>query len=194
MKGEDNAMDTIHRVVVVGTSGSGKTTFAARLARLMDVPHVELDSLHWEPNWIEAPLEIFRERVDRALSAERWVSDGNYSKVRDIVWRRADTIVWLDYSLLLSLWRLVKRTSQRIFRQEELWNGNRESFRSTFIGRESLFVWSITSRRRHHRDYPRLFKEYSHLRSVRLYSPREAEAWLTEVGARTKRPYQSRFL
>jgi adenylate kinase family enzyme len=167
----NNAMEAIHRVVVVGTSGSGKTTFAARLARMLAVPHVELDALHWEPNWVEAPLVIFRERVDRALSGDRWVVDGNYSKVRNIVWGRANMVVWLDYPLLLSLWQLVKRTSHRLVTREKLWNENRESFRSAFIGRESLFIWAITSRRRHHRDYPRLFQEYSHLRAIRLYSP-----------------------
>ena len=169
----------VKRIVVVGTSGSGKTTFARSLAQRLGYPHIELDSLHWLPNWTEAPLELFRERVTQAVASEYWVIDGNYGKVRDIVWSRADTIVWLDYPLWVALWRLLKRTARRVLMGEELWSGNRENFRSAFVGRESLFVWAITSRPRHHRDYPRLLREeYAHLRLFHFYSPREAERWM----------------
>ncbi|HET7377987.1 MAG TPA: AAA family ATPase, partial [Anaerolineae bacterium] len=82
------------RIAVIGVTGSGKTTFARNLAQHIDGVHIELDALHWEANWIEAPDEIFRERVEQATQTERWTTDGNYSKVRDIVWGRADTIVW----------------------------------------------------------------------------------------------------
>ncbi len=170
------------RIVVVGTSGSGKTTFARNLAQRLGYPHIELDSLHWLPNWTEAPLEFFRERVAHAVAGERWVIDGNYGKVRDIVWARADTIVWLDYPLGVALWRLLKRTAKRVLTREVLWSGNRENFRSAFIGRESLFVWAITSRPRHHRDYPRLLREqYAHLRVFRFCSPKEAEGWMARM-------------
>src|SRR5579859_8182423 len=108
------------RIVVVGTSGSGKTTMASTIARFLGIPHVELDALHWGPRWTEAPLGVFRERVDQALSHEAWTVDGNYSKVRDIVWRRADTVVWLDYPLWLIMQRLALRTAGRIISRQEL--------------------------------------------------------------------------
>ncbi len=172
----------MQRIVVIGTSGSGKTTLARRLAHLLGYPHVELDALHWEANWVEAQLEIFRERVTRALAGECWVMDGNYSKARDIAWGRADTIIWLDFPLALSLWRLLRRTMRRIFLRERLWNGNRESLRGAFIGRESLFAWAITSHARHQRDYPGLLKEQSaHLHATRLKTPAEVEAWVKNL-------------
>lgn len=181
----NNAMDSIHRVSVVGTTGSGKTTFAARLARLLAAPHVELDSLHWEPNWVEAPIEIFRERVGRALSGERWVVDGNYSKVRDIIWTRADTVVWLDYSLPTIFWRLTWRTLKRVITRQELWNKNRETLWNQ-LSKDSLFLWVLTSRPGHHRDYPRLLQEHKQLRVARLYSPQEAEEWLSRIATGNK--------
>ena len=89
---------------VVGTSAVGKTTLARALAALLGVPHVELDALHWEPNWTEAPDEMLRERVARDRR-RRWVVDGNYSKVRDLVWERVEAVVWLDLPLRTVLWR-----------------------------------------------------------------------------------------
>ncbi len=88
------------RINVVGVTGSGKTTLARRLSDRLDIPHVELDALFWGPGWTETPDDVFRERVRQALAGERWVVDGNYSRIRDIIWPRADTIIWLDYSWL----------------------------------------------------------------------------------------------
>ena len=111
------------RVVVIGTTGSGKTTLARRLAGRLGVPHVELDALHWDPDWTEAPPAVFRERTARALAGDGWMADGNYGKVRDLVWPRADTVVWLDFPLFVTLWRLVRRTFRRALTREELWGG-----------------------------------------------------------------------
>ncbi|MBI3740305.1 MAG: AAA family ATPase [Chloroflexi bacterium] len=178
-------MEIGKRIVVVGTSGSGKTTFARELATKLGYPHIELDAIHWLPNWHEAPLEIFRKRVAQLTARECWVLDGNYSKVRDLTWGRADTLVWLDYSLQLILWRLMRRTMRRIFLRQELWNGNRESLRGAFIGRDSLFAWAITSTPRHHRDYPRLLaQEYAQLRVMRFFSPRAASKWMKDAHAK----------
>ncbi len=172
------------RIAVVGTSGSGKTTLARALAQRLGVSHVEMDALHWEPNWTDAPLTVFRARVAHALRGESWVIDGNYSKVRDLVWMRADTIVWLDYPLPLVLWRLVRRTFWRAIRREELWGGNRERLATAFLSRDSILLWAITSQPRHRRDYPALFQkpEYAHLVVVRLHSPRQTAAWLAGIG------------
>ncbi|MBN1179738.1 MAG: adenylate kinase [Anaerolineae bacterium] len=178
-------MTRSRRIVVVGTTGSGKTTLAGQLARRIGCPHVELDALHWEPNWTEAPLERFRARTCEALSGACWVTDGNYSKVRDIVWGRADTLVWLDYSLAVVFWRLFRRAVRRIATQEELWGGgNRETFRKQFLSRDSLFVWALKTYRRRKREYATLpvQPEYAHLRVIRLRSPRETAAWLAGWG------------
>src|SRR5688572_1265100 len=94
-----------------------------------------------EPNWTAALPEVFRERVSEALSGDRWVVDGNYSRVRDIVWSRADTVVFLDYSFWLIMRRLLRRTWQRSLKQKELWNGNREDIRKSFLSQDSIVLW-----------------------------------------------------
>ena len=131
------------RIVVVGVTGSGKTTTAIRLARILEIPHVELDSLHWQPNWVMAEKETFRQLVDQALSGPGWVTDGNYSKARDLIWGRATTIVWLDYALPVILGQLIWRTLKRVITRVELWNGNRETLRGAFFSKDSLFLWAL---------------------------------------------------
>jgi adenylate kinase family enzyme len=176
------------RTVVIGSSGSGKTTLARRLAQLLKVPHVELDALHWEPNWMEAPLEVFRERTATALNGDRWVVDGNYSKVRDILWVQADTIIWLDYPLGQALGRLVKRTFRRVVLREELWNGNRETLSNALIPRaDNIFVWTIKRHHHRRREYPELFArpEFSHLKVIRLLSAKATDAWLEKLESLT---------
>ena len=122
------------RVVVVGSSGSGKTTVARGLAERLGVHCVELDALHHKPNWTEATADELREAVARELEGrERWVVDGNYyGKLGDFVLRQADTLVWLDLPLRTCLARLSTRTTRRIRTSEKLWNGNRETWRGAF--------------------------------------------------------------
>ena len=169
--------------MVVGVSGSGKTTAAEFLARVQGVPHVELDALHWEPNWQQAKLEVFRTRVEDALSGPAWVVDGNYSKSRDLTWGRATTLVWLDYSLAVTLWRLISRTIGRVVHRETLWNGNQESLRNALWGRDALIWWAIRSYQRHRKDYPQLLTcpDYAHLQVIHIRSPREADAWFERL-------------
>jgi adenylate kinase family enzyme len=173
------------RVSIVGTSGSGKTTLAQRVAQRLQVPHVELDALHWEPNWTSAPEQVFRERVTEALKGDRWVVDGNYSIIRDLVWSRADTVVFLDYSFALVMRRLLRRTWQRCLKQEELWNGNREDLRMAFLSKESILLWMMQTYGRNRKKYPVLLQqpEYKHLSVVHLQSPAQTDAWLSNVMA-----------
>jgi adenylate kinase family enzyme len=171
----------MQRVNVVGTSGSGKTTFGTELARRLDAPHVELDGLSWEANWVTVPTPVFRERVSAAVAAGRWVVDGNYSATRDLVWARADTVVWLDFSFALVMWRVIVRTLRRGLRGEVLWSGNRESLHMA-ISRDSIILWALTTYRRRRRDYPRLFQMYPGVRFVRLQSPAQARRFLDAIG------------
>jgi len=111
------------RIVVVGVTGSGKSTLAETLANKFGYDFIELDALHWEPNWTEAPLDVFRARVEGATASQCWVLAGNYQIVRDIVWSKAEVVVWLDYSFPLVFGRLWRRTWRRWWYQEVLWNG-----------------------------------------------------------------------
>lgn len=177
------------RIVVVGCTGSGKTTVARGLARLLGVPHVELDSHNWEPNWTAAQTDVFRERVREALAGDGWVVDGNYSAVRDLVWPKAALLVWLNLPYRVVLWRLLWRTLRRVVNKEELWNGNREVFRTQFLSRDSLFIWQMRTFGRIRRTIPQSMEqpEHAHLDVVVLRSPRAVREWLAALGEATRR-------
>ena len=171
-------------MIIVGTSCSGKTTLARELSRILRVPCIELDAIHWKPAWQPRPAEEFRQMVSEVVEGERWVIDGNYSRVRDVVWARGTTIIWLNYPFRVVLWRALCRSVKRAATQEELFSGNRESFRKSFFSRESIILWVISSYRRLRRNYRRILDngDHPHLRVIELRSPGQAENLIASIG------------
>jgi adenylate kinase family enzyme len=167
----------MERVVVIGTSCSGKTTLARRIAKAAVARHVELDALFWGPDWAEASPDSFRAAVKEQTSHDRWVVDGNYSTVRDIVWSRATDAIWLDYSFRVVFGRALARTVRRVLLGEELFGGNRESFRNAFLSRGSILWWVITTFRRRRKEYRALFDSgaFPGLRMTALCRPKDAD-------------------
>lgn len=169
------------RIAVVGTTGSGKTTLARMLAQELRVPHIELDALYWGPDWTPVQGDVFLARIRSAIVPDRWVSDGNYVGSTDaILWRAADTIIWLDYSIARIYRQLFLRTTTRAIRGMELWSGNKESLRKGFLSSESLFVWALKSHWRHRREWVAKLSEpeFAHLRVVRLRTPSAMEGYV----------------
>jgi adenylate kinase family enzyme len=168
------------RLCVVGTTGSGKSTLAENIARILHLPHLELDAYHWQPGWQENDRELTRQRVEEFTRLPAWVVDGNYRFLRDILWPRAHALVWLDYSLPLILWRLSLRTWKRVLSREVLWGTNRERLSEQFFSKDSLFLWALKTYTRHKQEYAAMpsLPEYCHLAVHRLRTPRQTQAWL----------------
>jgi adenylate kinase family enzyme len=171
------------RTVVIGTSCSGKTTFARDLARALGLPHIELDALHWLPDWLERSSDDFCTLTAEAVSHDNWVVDGNYGIVRDLVWSRATVIIWLNYSFPTVLWHALARTVRRSLPREELFSGNRESLRMAFFSRDSILWWVITTFHGRRKHYRRLFdaRTLPHLLYVEFRTPYEAEDFLAQL-------------
>ena len=171
------------RIAIIGVTGSGKTTLARQISAILGIPHVELDSLHWGPNWQMAETDAFRVQVTQALACDEWVTDGNYSKARDIIWGRAETIVWLDFALPVILWQLLIRTLRRIITREVLWNTNCETWRGALLSKDSLFLFAVQTHPRHRKSYPELFEkpENAHLQVIHLKNRRETQHWLSQL-------------
>jgi len=172
--GQCRAPGRPRRVVVVGTSGSGKTTLGRRLATILEVPHIELDALHWEPDWTEAADGVLAARLADALTAapDGWVVDGNYlTKTESLTWAATDTVVFLDFPLPVVLGRLTRRSVRRARTQEELWSGNRERL-AMLVSRDSLLWWAVKTHGRNRRRYSARMHDaaWTHLEIVRLRS------------------------
>jgi adenylate kinase family enzyme len=180
------SIDRLARVAVVGTSGCGKTTFARKLAGILDTPHVELDAQFWGPDWTAVPQARFRQSVTDATSADRWICDGNYAPVRDVVWERATAVVWLNYSFPVVFGRALWRTLARSATGETLFGGNRKSLRLAFMSRQSILLWVLRTYWQRRREYPQLLSQpgFCHLERIEFDAPRRAESWLAEMAAR----------
>lgn len=173
----------LRRVRVVGTSGSGKSTFASRLARSLEVPHIELDAVFWAEGWTRRDLDEARAVLDaHTADARGWVADGNWTAVVGEQLDTADAVVWLDYPRRVVMARVVRRTLWRGITRRALWHGNRESLRNLLrrTPEENIVLWAWTSHARVTRRYADLAARPGS-RVVRLRSPRAARRWLREV-------------
>ncbi|HTR85090.1 MAG TPA: hypothetical protein VMI56_11475 [Reyranella sp.] len=170
----------MRRVVVFGTTGSGKSWLAERLAARHGLRVIELDQLNWGPGWQPAPIELLRHRVERETRDGDWIVVGNYDSVRDLTWRAADTLIWLDLPLSLVIRRLFWRTLRRSLTKENLWGtGNTESLFRSFFTRQSILLYAMRThsgnRRRFAVDTEFLGKDKT---VVRLTSARDVERFL----------------
>jgi adenylate kinase family enzyme len=177
-----------HRVVVAGISGVGKTTLAVRLAAGLGLRHVEVDALFHGPDWQRRPT--FEADVDAATRGEDWVADSfGYRDVRDLLWDRCDTFVWMDYGRATVMSRVLRRSFARATYDRELWNGNREGFRD-WVDPEHPVRWAWAQ------HGPRRVQVEARLAAtgggpgpqvVRLASPAAARRWLATLGTGAQR-------
>jgi adenylate kinase family enzyme len=176
------SLDARKVAVIASASGNGKTTLGRELARRLDVPFVELDSLVHGPGWTETPDDELRARVEPIVASDGWVIDGTYQrKLGDLVLLSADVVVWLDLPMRVWLPRLIRRTARRITRRERLWHDNRESLLTAVWGRESLFVWAIRSHFRRRRQWPDVL---AGLPVIRLRTRSEVDVLLARASVR----------
>ncbi|HEY0435315.1 MAG TPA: hypothetical protein VGC92_01660 [Phenylobacterium sp.] len=177
------------RVLVMGSTGSGKSTFARELARRIGAPYVEQDALNWEAGWTnlsqEDPARL-RAKITEACAGDRWTCDGNYSAVRDLVLARATHLVWLDYERPVIMGRVIWRSFTRALSGRELWagTGNREDFRR-WLDKEHPIRWAWDTFKHRRQTYERLLEapETAHLQRHRLRHPREAASLMARLAA-----------
>jgi hypothetical protein len=146
-----------------------------------------MDALYWGPNWTSRPSSEFRERLEESLSGPQWVICGNFNRSRDlsrdVILSRATAVICLNYWLPLIFGRALKRTTLRVMTGEQLYSGNRKTLRDTFLSRDSILLWVLTSHRRRSRWSRELFDgpEYPHVRRIEFHQPKDTEAFLRSI-------------
>jgi len=178
----------VRRVSVVGSSGSGKTTASRAIEERFGLPRLELDSVYHQRDWAPLADDDFRSVVQEFVAQETWNVDGNYTSagVLDIVWQRADTVVWLDPPKAVVMWRIVSRTFSRGARSTELWNGNRESLRNILRWgpEENIVRWAWTRFDTTRSKYETRMEDpaWSHITFIRLCSRSDMRKFLRDLG------------
>lgn len=166
------------RVLIAGTSGSGKTTFGRRLAQELHIPHVEMDSLFHGPDW--TPRQSFEAEVRTFSEADKWVTEWQYRVVRDLLADRADLLVWLDLSRATVMYQIIRRTLRRRLHREVLWNGNIEPpLRTFFTDRQHIVRWAWDTHPTTALKVAALRERRPELTVVRLTGRSAAERWLS---------------
>lgn len=128
------------KILVIGSSGAGKSTFSRRLGRITGIEVIHLDVLHWKPNWTEPGKEEWEETVREALKAERWIMDGNFGGTMEMRIRACDTVIFLDLPRALCVYRVLKRfVLYRRKTRPDMAAGCREKFDWKFI----KWVWNF---------------------------------------------------
>jgi adenylate kinase family enzyme len=169
------------RINVIGTSGSGKTTFGRKLAETLDLPFIELDALFWGPNWTFPEDGPFFQKLENELTAESWVLDGNYTRTLERKWERVQAVVWINYNFPRTIYQAMTRAITRLFSQEELWpgTGNRENLKMLF-SKDSIVLWTLKSYHRHKkRNIGYIYdQKFSHIKFHRIRSPNQGQEFL----------------
>jgi adenylate kinase family enzyme len=172
------------RINLIGTSGSGKTTFGRQLTARLGVPFVEMDALFWGSDWTFLEYEVLFSKLDAALEEKTWVLDGNYTRTLPKKWEQVQVVIWLDYSFPRILFQAITRAFIRILTREELWpgTGNRETIRK-LLSSDSILLWTIKSYRKNRNKITEFMTadEFSQIRFIRLKSPREADDFLAHA-------------
>jgi adenylate kinase family enzyme len=178
------------RLIVVGCSGSGKTTMGRRLAEALGVPHTELDALNWDPGWRDlskADPGEFRRRIAEVAAGDAWVMDGNYTKARDVHWARATAFVWMDPPLHVVMRQVTWRSFSRAATKRELWpgTGNKELFRR-WLGKDHPIRWAWDNRPMIRRRYEEWFAGgvYEGRPVWRVTNAREARRLVADLAAK----------
>ncbi|MGP5516510.1 AAA family ATPase [Psychrobacter alimentarius] len=173
------------KINVVGTSGSGKSTFSRMLAKKLDYPYLEMDAMFWRANWQESNDEEFFAKLQQYLSQDTWVLDGNYHRTVDIKWADVDHVIWIDYPFSRTIYQAIKRAFIRSITKTELWDktGNVETFRKSFFSRDSIIIWTLKTYKRNHIRYMEMLNDpkYNHIEFVRLTSPKMAKKFIDEL-------------
>ncbi|OKJ25183.1 adenylate kinase [Streptomyces sp. CB01580] len=179
----------MRKVALFGSPATGKSTLAKELSSRTGLPHTDLDDLLFTSDGTLNPDE-FRLQAADVTSGAAWFVEGNFSKLADVVWHRADVLVWLDFPLPLVVYRIVRRSLRQLTGREDSAQARRLTWRKAFFARRSLLRTAVRKYRHNRPRYARQVAETAALgvQVVRLRSARDVERWTAVACESVQRP------
>jgi adenylate kinase family enzyme len=162
------------KIMVIGSSGAGKTHFSRKLSEKFGIPLIHLDKIYWQPGWNEPTKEEWKATLADMLDRDSWIIDGNYGATIEMRLAAADTVFFLDMRRTLCIWRVIRRTL-RFFRRgrPDMAEGCYERLNLEFLS----FVWNYPKRSK-----PKIEKLLNKVEAekkiIRFKSPREVRRFL----------------
>ncbi len=159
------------KVLVIGSSGAGKSTFSRRLSDLTGIEIIHLDKLHWKPNWTEPSKEEWKATLEKAMRGEAWIMDGNYSNTLDIRIPVCDTVIFLEMLPAVCVYRVLKRVARSYGKtRPDMADNCVEQFDWEFI----KWIWNFENRSKPKME--KLLEQFKNEKTIiRLKSKREVE-------------------
>ncbi len=102
-----------NKIIIVGSGGSGKSTYAKQLGIVTGLPVIHLDNEFWRPGWVETPREEWIEKQKQFISGGKWIIDGNYGGTLELRFEAADLVIFLDINRLVCVWSAARRTGKK---------------------------------------------------------------------------------
>lgn len=133
------------RILIIGSGGAGKSTFATKLGEILDLPVIHLDRVYWKAGWEKPTKEEWARAVEGLIAQHEWIMDGNFGGTLPMRVKRADAIIMLDVSRWVCLWRLAKRAIKyRGRHRPDMAPGCQERFDLTFV----RWIWNYPTKSR----------------------------------------------
>jgi adenylate kinase family enzyme len=166
------------KILIIGSSGAGKSTFARRLHRATGLPLIHLDRLYWKPNWVETTDKSeWKRTIENALRGDAWILDGNYSGTLEMRLEKCDAVIFLDLPRLLCIYRILKRVAlYKKGSRPDMADGCDERFDWEFV----KIVWNYPTRSKP--KVEALLHRFESEKTIfRLHSQKEIEDFFVNI-------------
>lgn len=165
------------RVVVMGASGAGKSTFSEELAAAVGASHIDRDRFWSDSVPMESPE--YGAAIEKAISVDTWVFDGMPYYVEDLVFPRVDTVVCLDYPKRVVMSRVIRRSLKQSLLRQQVGVHSPQPFKDWRKAEHPVrWAWSTYLERREQMGDWANRPEVRHAKWILLKSPQQASRWL----------------
>lgn len=167
----------MQKILIIGSGGAGKSTFARRLGDKTGLEVIHLDQLYWQPNWVETPKDEWQEIVKEILEGDSWILDGNFGGTMEMRIAACDTVFFLEMPRIVCVYRILKRvTKYRNKSRPDMANGCNEKIDFKFFG----WIWNFEQTTKPRIE--KLLKKFQNEKTIiRLRSKHEVEKFFVNL-------------